>query len=251
VKTKRMLKIHVFRLLRKLSETLVIFGYQIRKLDRTYSGNFYRHDLSSQIPNISEIQEKFLGRKNNGFFIEVGAYDGKQFGSVWGLVKRNWDGILIEPLPENVAKIKANYNNYNNVIIVECAVSDREKKLKMYHNAQLSGVTDSRYKIGIKSSTVKAYTLDSICKHYKVKQGFDLLTVDVEGHEKEVLSGFNLNIWRPKMIIMELSDSKIKNRNISQHKEILLYIVKQNKYVVVYKDWINTVFVRRDVYLSK
>ena len=242
---------YVLKQLRKISENLIFFGYQIRKLDRKHSENYYQHDLSSQIPNISEIQEKFLGRKNSGFFIEVGAYDGRQFGSVWGLVKRNWDGILIEPLPENIVKIRANYKKYNNIKIYEGAVSDRTKKLKMFHNEQLSGIRNSKYRSRMESSIVNALTLDAICKHYRVKQGFDLLTVDVEGHEMEVLNGFNLNKWKPKMIIIELSDSKIKNRYAYNHKQVLFSIVKKYKYVVVYKDWINTVFVREDIYLSK
>ena len=39
-----------------------------------------------------------------------------------------------------------------------------------------------------------------------IPKQFDLLVVDVEGLEEKVFRGFNLNNWRPKMIIVELID---------------------------------------------
>ena len=39
----------------------------------------------------------------------------------------------------------------------------------------------------------------------------DFLCIDVEGHELEVVKGLDLNIYRPKVIIIEFLDKSIKN----------------------------------------
>jgi hypothetical protein len=46
-------------------------------------------------------------------------------------------------------------------------------------------------------------TLDDILVEAGAPQGFDLLSVDVEGHELEVLSGFDLARWQPRLIVLE------------------------------------------------
>ena len=46
-------------------------------------------------------------------------------------------------------------------------------------------------------------TLDDILIEARAPAGFDFLSVDVEGHELEVLSGFDFARWRPRLILLE------------------------------------------------
>src|SRR5438093_11350898 len=50
---------------------------------------------------------------------------------------------------------------------------------------------------------VPVRTLDDILFEARAPKGFDFLSIDVEGHELEVLSGFDLGRWRPRLILLE------------------------------------------------
>jgi FkbM family methyltransferase len=44
---------------------------------------------------------------------------------------------------------------------------------------------------------VKVRTLDEVLSEAKAQVPIDLMSVDVEGHELEVLSGFDFERWQP------------------------------------------------------
>jgi hypothetical protein len=50
---------------------------------------------------------------------------------------------------------------------------------------------------------VPVRALDDILAEVDAPKGFDFLSIDVEGHELEVLSGFDLARWRPRLILLE------------------------------------------------
>jgi len=46
-------------------------------------------------------------------------------------------------------------------------------------------------------------TLNDILEEAGAPRGFDFLSIDVEGHEIEVLRGIDLTHWRPRLIMLE------------------------------------------------
>ena len=50
---------------------------------------------------------------------------------------------------------------------------------------------------------VPTRTLDSILLEAGAPSDFDFLSIDVEGHEIEVLRGFDIGRWRPRLILLE------------------------------------------------
>jgi hypothetical protein len=50
---------------------------------------------------------------------------------------------------------------------------------------------------------VPVRTLDDILAEAGAPEGFDFLSIDVEGHELDVLSGFDIGRWRPRLILLE------------------------------------------------
>jgi hypothetical protein len=46
-------------------------------------------------------------------------------------------------------------------------------------------------------------TLDSVLAEAGAPDRFDFLSIDVEGHEIEVLRGFDFNRWQPRLILVE------------------------------------------------
>ena len=241
----------MLRTLRKLTEIGLYFGIMVRRIDQRFSKNYYKHDLSCQIPNISDLQTKYLGKIHNGTFIEIGSFDGKEFGFVWGLANKGWQGILVEPIPENVIRIRKNYKNHKKVKILEVAVSNKKSKIYIYEDKQLSTSIKSKNNKKAKKYKVNTLRLEDICLENKVPVGFDFLSIDVEGIEEEVIENFNFKKWMPKMVVIELTDTKLKSENAKSHQRIMVKMVDKFKYKVVYKDWINTVFIRKDIYAKR
>ena len=76
---------------------------------------------------------------------------------------------------------------------------------------------------------VKRNTLTYILDKYKVKNSFEFLNIDVEGHEIEVLKGINLKKYRPKLISIEIHVKKTRDIFNTQIYKIL----KKNDYDLI------------------
>ena len=92
--------------------------------------------------------------------------------------------------------------------------------------------------------------LDTLMGKIEVPKEFDVLVVDVEGKEAEVFETFELDEWKPKMLIVELEDEHPSFQKytdlISKIKNLRRYINRRG-YVEIFKDEINTVFIREDL----
>ena len=95
-------------------------------------------------------------------------------------------------------------------------------------------------------------TLDNIVLNSKYKNHtFDLLSIDVEGHELDVLKGFDLDKYSPKVIVVEYLDlnvSKLEIKNLSIENvlssEIYKYLISKN-YILVNSIYCDLVFVNK------
>src|SRR5262245_26674044 len=132
-----------------------------------------------------------------GFFVEVGAYEPVALSQTWQLEQRGWDGLLIEPLPEYAESLRRARRAH--VFEVACG------------NPQQDGMTLPIYSAGALSSLrlrrgppkmVSVATLDSLLARVNAPH-VDFLSVDVEGTELDVLSGFSFERHRPKLILLE------------------------------------------------
>lgn len=170
------------------------------------------HDLDRQI-------EKYINY-DNGFFIEAGANNGyTQSNTFYYEYKRNWKGILIEPVLHNYKTceyLRINSKVYNCALV---SSSYQEKFVKMRY-AGLMTIVDGALKSkenddfqvqkamkyeNIKESfefEAEARTLTSILDESNIKT-IDLLSLDVEGYEAHVLDGIDFNKYRPKFILIE------------------------------------------------
>jgi FkbM family methyltransferase len=97
----------------------------------------------------------------------------------------------------------------------------------------------------IKVSMMK---LDTFLDENGISEEFDLLVVDVEGYEAEVFGGFDLSVWQPKMIIVELTETHPDLRSNAKSDAKLGQTILSFGYEIVYKDSINTVFVQREIW---
>jgi len=156
----------------------------------------------------NELKEEFFAHARRGFFVEVGANDPEQASQTWHLEQLGWTGILIEPQPNLAAKLR----RQRHAIVHECACSSpgNTGKTMPFGVAGISGIHSSlnpdffvagSRKEGVINVPVR--TLDEILVEAHAPVPLDLLSIDVESHEIEVLSGLTLSHWRPRLILIE------------------------------------------------
>ena len=83
------------------------------------------------------------------------------------------------------------------------------------------------------SSSVPTRTLDSILEEAEAPVPIDLLSIDVEGHEIEVLRGFDFSRWQPLLILVEDHVGNLRtHRYLKQHGYRLIRRLGHNGWYV-------------------
>lgn len=158
-----------------------------------------------------ELDKKLLKYVNyeNGFYIDCGANDGVNQSTTWYFEKYlNWNGILIEPIPNVFNELKKNRSNNNyfyNTALTDFNYNSKTIKFNFHKKDTLTGSIFSNNQIIKKTQTieVKATTLDQIIKKNKSNKLIDLFSLDVEGYEFEVLNGINFDNIKFKFLLIE------------------------------------------------
>lgn len=225
------------------------------------TGNFgsainYVPHPSCQIPKLGEILATHLGCKNDGVFVEVGAFDGESVSNTSFLADLGWRGVYIEPVPAFAAACRNRHRTNAKVSVVECAVGAQEQltRLKIggvlttgdVHMAHAYSQID--WARSLQSNfiiEVPQLRLETVLRKENVPHRFDLLVVDVEGGEENVFNSFSLSDWRPRMLIVELEDMHPSFRGyptiVERAKRLRANILKQ-RYKQIYQDEVNTIF---------
>jgi FkbM family methyltransferase len=147
----------------------------------------------------------FFEGVTRGFFVEVGANEPVERSQTWHLEQIGWTGVLIEPQPDlAVALVK---ERKAMVFAVACSSPENAGRTMPLHVAgPLSSLQRDTMAPGAVPEAVievRIRTLDSMLAEADAPSPIDLLSIDVEGHELEVLRGFDIARWRPRLIMIE------------------------------------------------
>jgi FkbM family methyltransferase len=140
-----------------------------------------------------------------GYFVEVGANEPRLRSQTWHLEQAGWNGILVEPQPDLVNELRA--MRTARVFAVACSgPEDRGRTLPFHVAGPLSSLDRTAMAPGTRPEKVidvPVRTLDDILEEAQAPVGFDFLSIDVEGHEVEVLRGMSLARWQPRLVMLE------------------------------------------------
>jgi len=162
-------------------------------------------DEAAGVGREQALVREFFGATRPGYFVEVGANRPRQESQTWHLEQLGWTGVLIEPQPklaEDLRRVRK-----ARVFAVACSSPQNAgKRLRLHVAGALSSLDRERMAPGAEPERVievPARTLDEVLTDAGAPHGFDFLSVDVEGHELEVLGGFDFARWRPRLILLE------------------------------------------------
>ena len=151
------------------------------------------------------LVREFLSAEAPGFFVEVGANDPVKESQTFHLEQLGWTGILVEPIPELATQLRE--KRKAQVFAVACSSPPRAGSTMTLHVAGAFSSFDPRLAVtGVRperSIAVPVKTLDQVLEEGGAPVPIDLLSIDVEGHELDVLRGFSLARWQPRLILLE------------------------------------------------
>ena len=184
-----------------------------------------------------------------GRYVDVGCNSPVRYSNTFELYLQGWRGINIDA---NRDLIKDCKRVRKQDISIRAAVSDSEREVT-FHKAKKDAVStiDEKRLVEWKKhfefseadqEKVTTQTLTKILDENLEKgSNVDLLTIDVEGHDLQVLRGLDLEKYRPKIIIIEMHDFHgIEDSEIYRH-------LNANGYELKYFAVLNAYFVDGNV----
>jgi FkbM family methyltransferase len=181
-----------------------------------------------------------------GVFVEAGAYDGMNLSTTWALEQAGWRGLLVEPNEQNA---KLSRERRLNSKVENCALGNMEATgfieftlAESDEGSPLSYVESDQKHIErckqadcrISTHKVAFTNLSSLLE----KNGFervDFLSLDVEGMELDVLRGFQIQKYNPRLAMIELQ--------FDSRDEAVIKYMKENGYAPIVKKECNLFFV--------
>ena len=156
-----------------------------------------------------------------GNCIEVGLGYGDRGSTTLFFEKKGWKCIGIEANP-----MLADYSRQYRKNVVNCAVGSENLPSIPFHILQLDWGNESavsslkiderlyeQHKDMIQSTRtidIELKTLDRIIEDANLFNSIDFISIDTEGTELDVLKGFDLNKWQPKLLMIENNYSDIE-----------------------------------------
>lgn len=156
----------------------------------------------------------FFDRKRNGFYVEVGAYDGTALSNTYFFESLGWEGVLVEPVPEyyQACTLSRPYSRVINAAVGKDG-GERQTSFSVAVGdvgvGTLSFMKDSPQHLSrilreggvLRNIEVPLRSLNEILATHH--GAIDFVSIDVEGAEMDVLLGFDLNRFRPRMLVIE------------------------------------------------
>ena len=174
------------------------------------------------------IIQNYLKNINNGFYVDAGCYHPLHLSNTYLLHKRNWSGINID-----ISQFSIDLFNFlrPNDLNIYSAVSNTDRDVTIYFQKKISQlntiykeISKKRMQGKIQEKNIKSQKLTTILNKSKfINRKIDFLNIDLEGADYEALQSLDFNIYRPKVICVEINDKDIISSNIFNFLNNLKY----------------------------
>jgi FkbM family methyltransferase len=206
---------------------------------------FEEWEASCQIETLGDIYEQYIGYKEDGFFVDIGAFDGWRWSNTAPLVEAGWRGIMVEPSPVfDLLQERLGKNEKISLVASGIGIYSGEATFYLgdsestFLNDLIATNPRLSYDHVIKKHVM---TMNTLLSAYDCPEHYDVLSVDVEGCEIGVLGGYDLERWRPKLAIVEMDEHHAVEMLAANAAMILAYFYHYG-YGRIYYDDINSVF---------
>lgn len=151
--------------------------------------------------------------KSKGFYVDVGANDGITGSNTYLLEESGWDGILIEPNPELKEELSRNRPNTKKEFkaistLSEVSFNSVEGEGNLHGLSRIDSNSDfiehvEHHGGKVNQHSIPCRRLDELLAELNAPKDFDFLSIDVEGHELNVLQSMDFEKFKPQLICIE------------------------------------------------
>ncbi|CAL4085426.1 unnamed protein product, partial [Meganyctiphanes norvegica] len=224
----------------------------------TFGNSQYTQGDAVKAGPLSILINSIFGDKMNGFFIEAGALDGVHLSNSLKLeLEKNWTGLLIEPNPVSYKQLlQKNRKTWTSNTCISSENFTKETVLvALSDDRDVSPMNVRGASYELENNVQNIYIMNKTNfkisnKHYVVVQCFplvtyilaldvntvDLLSLDIQGTEKQVLATLPYEIINFRLILVE---------NISDEKDTqLISNMKLRGYRYLFNDCENYMFLK-------
>jgi len=164
---------------------------------------------------------------NQGFYVDAGCYHPLRLNNTYLLYKKKWNGLNID-----LSEFSIDLFNYMRPddANVHSAISNSESEVIIYHQKKISQLTtikkdiaQQRMKGLIKEKKITSKRLTTILNKSRFRnRKIDFLNIDLEGADMSALQSLDFEIYRPKIICVEITDK------ILEKSDIFKFLIKLN-----------------------
>jgi FkbM family methyltransferase len=185
----------------------------------------------SMITYAQNFEDVMLGRvfrdRIDGFYVDVGAGDPVELSVTKWFYDLGWSGINIEPNPTFYQKLVAERARDVNLQCGAGAIEGDALYFQLSANELSSFDPDVRARAAaagmpVVPRDVAVLPLTRILDRHSNGRAIDFLKIDVEGWEREVLTGLDLQHYRPTVILVEATLPTTRIESHSKWEDILV-----------------------------
>lgn len=195
------------------------------------------------------LLDRLFPRGLTGFYVDVGANDPIRNSITKHFYDLGWHGVNVEPASEPFKRLaKARPRDVN----LNVGLSDHEGMLTLYEfPPDISAVStfseeqaEWHRDSGLASvaQPVSVTTLAKVLQEHAAERTIDFLSIDVEGHERQVLAGGDWTRFRPRVVVVEATQPATTIPTHDQFEDILL----DNGYGFAVFDGLNRYYLREE-----
>ena len=170
---------------------------------------FYNKKSYSQCGEDIFIFNFFKKNFFEGIYLDIGAFNPIKYNNTLLLYKNGWSGTNSDLNQTSIDLFNIVRPNDNNIC---AAISNKVEKVKVYIEnifSPLNTISEIRSKeLNTNNIRKNSYLVKTKRINDLVKDKFDFLNIDVEGMDLKVLKSINLIYYEPKLICIEVLNSK-------------------------------------------
>ena len=213
----------------------------LRKINSFFKYYFYffkNYRLIKNSTNFSqEGEDKFLLEffkdRNNGFYVDVGAFHPYRINNTYLLYKKGFRGINIDISATSIDFFDlARPDDVNLNVGASDKFEDKfffSKKNLSFHNTLSKSLAESNIQTEPfkKKYSISCKPLDKIIQETKYSnKTINFLNIDAEGYDYQVLLGLNLKKYNPEVICIEISSLVDKKNEYYKDTKIYKHLIK-------------------------
>lgn len=159
------------------------------------------------------VHNRFFKDKEDGYFVDIGAYDGKTFSNTLAFEQKGWNGVCFEPHPDSYDKLR----KIRNCECYDYAISDTlSSRVASFCMADKCPTHSSLSDVGGRNVTVEVRNFNYVVDEKHI----DFLSIDAEGEDLAILQSIDFYEYYIGVILVEA--------NKGQREEIKELLEKEN-----------------------